>query len=155
MPGPPGSAVQPPQGWCYDQPVPPDFFGPLWVGEEPDWSREGWAKLKAYREQKENPKPAPKEPGTTLEQLEAWFAELEKLRAERLPYPTAAERLADMNWLHERKVAREMVGYYGRFVAILRGQVVGSDTDGTRLEVAMAHKYPDVNPDRFLIEFIG
>ncbi|MCU0702919.1 MAG: hypothetical protein MUF18_02895 [Fimbriiglobus sp.] len=143
------------EGWQNDQLVPADFFGPLWASEEPEWSRAGWAKLEAYREGKAKPKPPSEESGATMEQLEAWFAELEKLRAERRPYPTRAERLADMNWLHDRKVAREMGGYAGRYVAVLRGEVVGTDTDGTRLEVAMAHKYPEINPDRFVIEYVG
>jgi hypothetical protein len=138
-----------------DGPVPPDFFGPLWVGEEPEWSREGWARLKAYREEQAAPKPPPDEPGTTFEQLEAWFAELEKLRAERLPLPTEEERLADWNWYFAQLNAGAMGGYYGRYVAVLRGQVVGTDSDATRLELAMAHKYPDTHPDRFFITHVS
>ncbi len=147
--------VSTPKGWHDDRPVPADFFGPLWVGEEPAWSREGWAKLKAYREEKTSRKPPPEEPGTTLEQLEGWFAELEKLRAERLPYPTEEERLADTNWLHQQMNARAMGGYLGRFVGVLNKEVVGTDTDATRLELALAYKYPAVNPDRFVIFHIG
>ena len=125
------------------------------MGEEPEWSVLGWLKLKEYRKEKANPKPPPQEPGTTWEQLEGWFAELEKLRAERMPYPTEAERLADTNWLHERLVAREMGGYYGRFVGVLNKEIVGADTDATRLELALAHEYPTINPDRFVIFHIG
>jgi hypothetical protein len=148
-------SAQSPKGWDDDSSVPPDFFGPLWVGEEPEWSREGWAKLKAYREEQGALKPPPKGPGTTLEQLEGWFAELEKLREERQPYPSEEEVLADWNWLHERMNARAMGGYLGRFVGILNKEVVGTDTDATRLELALAHKYPDINPDRFVIFHVG
>ncbi len=99
--------------------------------------------------------PPPNEPGTTMEQLEAWFAELEKLRTERMPYPTEEEVLADWNWLHEQGNARALGDYLGRFVGILNKEVVGTDTDETRLELALAHQYPDINPDRFVIFYIG
>ncbi len=97
----------------------------------------------------------PVKASVTLEQLDAWFAELEKLRAERLPYPTRAERLADWNWYFTQLNAHAMGQHYGRYVAILWGEVIGTDTDATRLELAMAQKYPEIHPDRFVITHVS
>jgi hypothetical protein len=99
--------------------------------------------------------PLPPPAADCHEELMGWFAELEKLRAERLPYPTEEERLADWNWLHDQMTARTLGDYHRVYIAVYRSAVVGTDTDATRLELAMAHKYPDINPDRFIITYVG
>ncbi len=94
-------------------------------------------------------------PKVDVVQLEAWLAELKRLREER-PYPPEfdSERLADTNWFFEQCNAHALVRYVGRFIAIRRQQIVGDDIDPTWLELSLARKHPELNPDQFLIEFV-
>jgi hypothetical protein len=89
------------------------------------------------------------------DELMVRLAELDKLRAERTPYPDQAEVTADWNWIHDQIRARAVGSGQGQYAAVYRKEVVGLDTDTTRLELAMAHKFPDVHPDRFVIEYVG
>ncbi|MEO2088639.1 MAG: hypothetical protein ABGY75_03960, partial [Gemmataceae bacterium] len=95
------------------------------------------------------------DPAGRHHELMARLAELDKLRAERTPYPDPAEVTADWNWIHDQINARAVGNGLGQYAAVYQKQVVGLDTDSTRLELAMAHKYPDVHPDRFVIEYVN
>ena len=99
--------------------------------------------------------PTPSGRVVDLAQEEAWFAELKRLREER-PYPPTfdADRLADMNWFFEEWNAGRLDGYMRRYVAIRNKTVVGEDMDPTRLEVSLARRHPDVNPDCFFITYV-
>lgn len=87
-------------------------------------------------------------------ELTGWFAELERLRQER-PYPTDAERLPDWNWYFEQRNAGHLTEYAGRFIAVYQKRVVGDGLDPTWLELSLARTHPHINPDRFVIEFVG
>lgn len=100
------------------------------------------------------PPPAAAVPKVNIAELDAWFAELERLRRER-PAPTDAERLPDWNWYFEQRNSGGLTEYAGRFVAIYHQRVVGDDIDPTWLELSLARKHADINPDRFVIEFVG
>lgn len=43
----------------------------------------------------------------------------------------------------------------GQNAAVYRKEVASLDADATRLELAMAQKYPDLHADRFVIESVG
>jgi hypothetical protein len=66
-----------------------------------------------------------------------------------------AESTADWNWIHDQTRAGTVGRGLKQYAAVYRNRVVGLDTDALRLELAVAREYPDINPDRFLIEYVG
>lgn len=106
-------AVQSPNGWQDDRPVPADFFGPLWVGEEPEWSREGWAKLKAYREERAKPILPPPE---LFEREPEGIGPLsDEMKAS----------LVDRKWIESELDAGRLLEYSGQCIAVIDRRVVG------------------------------
>jgi hypothetical protein len=94
-------------------------------------------------------------PTRWYDELMARLAELDNLRAERSLNLNQADVTADWNWIHEQIRAGAVGSGLGQYAAVFRKEVVGLDTDSTRLELTMAHKYPDVHPDRFVIVYVN
>ncbi len=88
---------------------------------------------------------------------EEWFTELMSLRAERpqLTERDQAENTADWNWIHDQINAFAVGSGQKQYAAVYRKSVVGLDPDALRLELAMAKMYPEINPDRFVIVYVG
>ena len=105
-----------------------------------------------------NPSAPPRTEGEsplTWAELESWFVELDRIRAERpLPPTLDADRLADMNWFFEQLNAGALDRYLRRFIAIRCKQVVAASHDRTWLELTLARQHPDTNPDCFHISFV-
>jgi hypothetical protein len=103
------------------------------------------------------PAPTPDELARWYAEREEWFQELMRLRAERPPLTDQdqAEITADWNWIHDQTRAGAVGTGLKQYAAVYRKEVVGLDTDAERLELAMAMKYPDINPDRFMIVYVG
>lgn len=103
------------------------------------------------------PTPTPDELARWYGEREEWFEELMRLRAERPPLTDEdqAENTVDWNWIHDQIRASAVGTGLKQYAAVYRKEVIGLDTDALRLELAMARKYPDINPDRFLIEYVG
>ena len=107
------------------------------------------------------PPPAPAGSQTELAkwyaEREEWFAELEAIRAAwgDQPAPDLVEVTADWNWIHDQIRAGTVGTGLQQYAAVYRKQVVGLDTESTRLDLTVARKFPDVHPDRFVTVYVG